>query len=290
MTTMMQRAGMAAAMIGAGGLVGCSSTNWPPKYHETRTMVLTAPGHEVSIDADAPFGALHAAAHGHDAPRWKDLRASLPEAGAGEVAVVAIIRSDREERLADAVLSPTWHGDTLELDVEWPKGKKRKNEGADWIVRAPAIGSVWGNYDFGDVTIIDAQGNIDLSSDFGDVVLIEPLGWVDIDADFGDVSIERAHRKVTIECDFGDVDVTLTDENPGPVDINADFGDVTLTAGPAFTGILGLDTDFGRSRLSHEGSDTKSMSTNGTLTTRLGDGPHSSLSADFGSVNVTIRE
>lgn len=265
----MGTAAVAGAAVGAG-LGGCASTTWPPKHHEVRTMVLPAQGGEVSIVAHSPHGGLDLSAHGRPAPDWKDLETDLPEAGLGEVGLVAILRSDREDRLALAELRPVWSGGTLTLDVEWP-GHKRDREGVDWVVRVPAVGSVSGGFDF------------------GDVVIVEPLGGVDLEADFGDVTIVRAHGPVRLEADFGDVEVSLTDENPGPVTITSDFGDVSLDAGPAFAGLLDLQTDFGDARLIQPGTG-RSVHNSASISAELGSGPASRIEADFGDVEVTIRQ
>ncbi|MEQ8769962.1 MAG: hypothetical protein RIB60_05580 [Phycisphaerales bacterium] len=282
-----------AAGLTATALTGCigyNSTDWPPKYHATRTLVIPASAAEVSVEGDSQFGDLDLAAHAHPAPSYDDADQPFPSAGAGEVAMLAIVRSDREERLAGVELAPRWLGDTLILDIAWPDGKRRKNEGADWIVRVPEVGSVTGSFDFGDLTIIEPAGAIDLDADFGDITILTPHSNITLDADFGDIRIENAAGLVDINADFGDVDVSLTDDNPGPVSIEADFGDVALHAGPAFAGEIEMDTDFGKSRLVERGPNARTINANGSLSTTRGDGPRSSIRTDFGSVTVTVRE
>ncbi len=281
-------AGLTAA---ATTLTGCHSTsNWPPKYHATHTLVLPAAAGEVGIRGDSQFGDLDIADHTHPAPAYDDADQAFPSAGAGDVALLAVVRSDREERLDGVSLAPRWNGDTLVLDVAWPGGKKRKNEGADWIVRVPTVGAVSGSFDFGDLTIADPHGTIDLDADFGDITILGPRREVELDADFGDIRIERAAGLVDIHADFGDIDLSLTDDNPGPVFIEADFGDVTLDAGPAFTGEIAMDTDFGSARLTEHGPNARSIKAEGSLRSTRGDGPKSSINTDFGNVTVNVRE
>lgn len=280
-----------AAGIALTGLVGCHSSNkWPPKYHTTRTLVLPAEAGEVSVSADSPFGDLHVAAHEHETPIFKDANQTFPLAASGEVALLAVVRSDIEDRLDHVELNPHWIGDTLVLDVDWPDGKRRKSEGADWIVRVPTVGSVSGSYNFGDLTILHPQGNVDLDADFGDIVVVSPLGEIDIASDFGNVDITNARGIVEIRSDFGDIDLTLTDDNPGPVYLQADFGDIDFTAGPAFTGEIAMDTDFGSSRMTEIGDRTHTMKSSGNVRRNQGEGPKSKISTDFGDVNVKIRE
>jgi hypothetical protein len=288
----------------AASIGGCGHhhrTSARSDHYETRTFTVPASGIE-SIDISTKKGRIDVAPHGEPMPEWASAtpgddasaNAGIDPAGQpawtdGHISIVAIVQSDKKDRLTKVKLEPRVHAGQLSLEADWPaRWSDDDEDGVEYAIRFPgAAASVTVDAGFGDVAVVNWHGSLDIDTGFGDVRLHAVEGAVKVKTGFGDIDLEYAgppehaihldsgfgdiraeHIPGTIDADtgFGDVTLRLTHDNPGPVSADSGFGDVRIFAGPAFGGTVRTNSGFGEARVygvEHAKGDARSRASTG---------------------------
>lgn len=220
------------------------------------------------------------------------------------------------------------NGNNLTLKYELPKSMNFNNQvnSVDFIVTVPNETTVAVDTGFGEVSISDTTGDVDIKNDFGDVTITNIEGAVSVEnnsgsievtsikasgqdiylnSDFGNVTLEKASaRNITFDSNSGKI--TLRDVNAtGELSTKSDFGDTKYENGSAssiniesnsgkvqltkvrVTRLIKVDDDFGDIELTQVSAASYDLHTNsGAITV---DGAKGELKAytDFGNVEIT---
>lgn len=187
-----------------------------------------------------------------------------------EATVIARLRARSHERLDDTQVRAAYEEGVLFVDVQWPDGRRRGNEGASFEITVPGAEGVAVDTGNGRITLRDTRGLADLHTSNGRVTLIghegeaqirTSNGRIEIDGYLTDIDAQTSNGRIRVagaagqtrvRTSNGSVGVALTDDNPGPVYARSSNGSITLDLGPAFAGRLRLDTSNGRVRVEGE--------------------------------------
>ncbi len=246
-------------------LTGCFSSysgarSFEAEYRDPRVFVLDTE-QSVSLDITSRIGRVDVAAHGEALPDWlnETVDIDVPEFDETQTLVIAILQSDGANRVERATLEPSIDGaNKITLKTQWPgRGVFTPQDGVDYIVRAPSINAFRTRIDITELVARDVQGEVD------------------------------------VRADIGEIDITMTDENPGPVRITLAIGDVDITAGPELFGPLELDVNIGSVALIGSRGDYEKHS--GMLSEHISrndgkGGPQSYVRVDIGEATARLRK
>jgi DUF4097 and DUF4098 domain-containing protein YvlB len=238
-------------------------------------------------------------------------------------------RADREVESIKYTIEQT--GNTVTIKYELPKSMNLNNKinTVDFFVTVPTTTTASIDGSFGDISVTDISGNVDIANEFGAVTVENVEGALSVSNDSGEVnaqSIKAGNGEIDLNSEFGSItlqnangkDVTLTSNSgriilddvraTGDVTTNTDFGDTTFENGSGdslsietnsgrvflakirISGELKVQDDFGEIELNQVSASSYDLHTNsGSI---AADGAKGKLKAytDFGSINVTNAE
>ena len=238
-------------------------------------------------------------------------------------------RADREVKNIKYTVEQT--GNTITIKYELPKSMNFNNKinTVDFFITVPTATTANIDGSFGDVSVTDISGNVDIANDFGTVTVENVEGALSVSNNSGEVnaeSIKAGNGEIDLNSEFGSItlrnangkDVTLTSNSgrivlddvraTGDVTTNTDFGDTTFENGSGdslsietnsgrvflakirISGEIKVQDDFGEIELNQVSASSYDLHTNsGSI---AADGAKGKLKAytDFGSINVTNAE
>jgi len=276
------------ALAGAMSLTGCGFNN--ATVREERVIRIPDAPLNAGVDVSTANGRVELAA----------------DPAQTEAVIIARLRARSHSRLDQTRVRAEYEHGALIVDVQWPGGRRRGNEGAAFDITVPGAEGVAVETGNGRIILRDTRGLADLRSSNGRVILnnhegeakirtsngrIEIDGYLnDIDAQTsnGRIRVAGAAGPVRVRSSNGSVGVALTDDNPGPVYARSSNGSITLDLGPAFAGRLRLDTSNGRVRV--EGGPMARIHSISRSEAELTIGESSEESvADTSNGSVTVR-
>ncbi len=197
----------------------------------------------------------------------------------------------------------------------------------DFIITVPNDTAVNVDNNFGDISVVNTNGNASISNDFGDITADKITGAlsistnsgevtatsikagsasIDLKSNFGSITLEDASAEfLNVETNSGSVSLTKININKA-ITVNDDFGDIELNQALAASydlhtnnGSITVDgakgkiksyTDFGGITVINAKSATLDLKTNSgsiEFSGSLGAGPHS-VKSDFGGIDITL--
>jgi DUF4097 and DUF4098 domain-containing protein YvlB len=226
--------------------------------------------------------------------------------GLASVEVETEARSSSLERLDLAHLELNRLSDnTLSIHMEWPEGKRARNEGASFTVRVPdangvdlrssngrieAIG-LGGHAEIvtsnGSVIVDRHAGDINVRTSNGSIQILEPAGDVTARSSNGRIRVKDAPAHVNARSSNGPLTILLTDDNPGPVDLSTSNGSIKLGLGSAFQGRLLATTSNASISMADLGPVTLKSQSKHRVEIVIGEHVHDSkVSTSNGSITV----
>jgi DUF4097 and DUF4098 domain-containing protein YvlB len=195
------------------------------------------------------------------------------EIGTGDrqdVEIVADLRATTAERLAETrvVAERDTSSGRLNIQVQWPEGRKRNNEGCSFKITVPEANGVEARTSNGGVHVAGLSGNARLHSSNGAIEVQDQRGDVDCRTSNGSITvagaegaigartsngrieIRNAKHAVKAQSSNGAVHIDLADGGTGPVDAESSNGRMTLNVGGSFAGELELRTSNGAIQVS----------------------------------------
>jgi DUF4097 and DUF4098 domain-containing protein YvlB len=175
----------------------------------------------------------------------------LLESTQAEPRIVGKIHATTQARADATTISTVVNGDTLEISVNWPDGKRKSSEGCDLLVYLPTMTGVSIDTSAGDVFVKDMAGHMDIHSSAGDIEIHDHNGavtargsagdidfWdvngvVDVKTSAGQISLHRVGAPATVKTSAGDIYVILNQGSTGTLSASTTVGDVEL-AGTGF--------------------------------------------------------
>ncbi len=212
-------------LLGAGGCAGFGR----PTYGLEQTL---SPAHisDMPIQVKSRNGTISIQSHAGSA-----------------VEITARLRSMDEQRVHDAQISAVRDTDgTLAIGVTWPEGKRHSNDGCSFDILVPDANGVSVRTSNGRITLAGLSGALDARTTNGRITISSHDGPINVNTTNGRIVITDATSAVAVDTTNGAIKVSLTDDNPGPVNLDTSNGQVTLAVGPAFVGTLSADTSNGR--------------------------------------------
>ncbi len=271
-------------------LSGCES-GWGSQHREVRTMrVPHIAGTALSIEN--ANGSIEALARDR-----------------ADVSIEFTIYGPDLERLQFANVHADRMGDqTLRVWVEWPGGKRERNEGAAISINTPQAEGVNIRSSNGSITIAGLSGHAELKSSNGSVRIDTHDGSVHAVTTNGSLSAERvsgpielfstngrvmitdAFGPILAETTNGNAYVSTTPGNTGLIRIRTSNGRVDLDLGEGFEGILKCDTTNGKVQVSNLEQARLIESSNRSVELRVGNSDEiSAVRTSNGSVRVRGR-
>jgi hypothetical protein len=245
----------------------------------------------LTIKADAPKPLVVESAYG-------DIH--VRESPNTEIIVTPSVLHGREGDMAAVVLEE--QADKYILKVT-PKNN-RDIPPMDLDIVLPALPSVEIHSSYGDIDILDIQGDVAVDSTFGDVSIDVCQGMVSVRLANGDVEISEIEKDVTVENSFGDMElagiggnVKLTNQNgditlagiAGNVDASCSFGDIDYehAARDLENATLSAKARFGSISADSLTGKVNRQTTSDSLDMTLGDGGKKvTLTTQNGSITI----
>lgn len=188
--------------------------------------------------------------------------------------VVGKVRATTQARADATTVSTAIDGDTLQITVNWPDGKRKNSEGCDLLVYLPTMTGVTIDTSAGDVFVKDMAGLLDISSSAGDIEVHDHDGavkargsagdidfWdvsgtVDVETSAGQISLHRVGAPATVKSSAGDIYVILNKGSAGTLSASTTAGDVSLIGtGFKSSGTVQISDDGPNSRFETSAGD-----------------------------------
>ena len=133
---------------------------------------------------------------------------------------------------------------------------------ADMTIYLPFDAAAKASSDYGDISVAEIKGRVEIKSGYGDITLSKSGGSVDCRTSYGDISISEAQGPVDCQTSYGDILLTtlfssakcrtsygdiIVKQAHGMLDCHTSYGDITVSLGPGdWKGQkLNLDTSYG---------------------------------------------
>lgn len=215
---------------------------------------------------------------------------------------------EAEERLAATTLQVSRNDDgTLVIQPVFPE-PRHGGDGASIMIEIPGVygatldtsnGSVY-TYGLsgiltvgtsnGSVEVIDHEGDATLDTSNGSITVNDHVGSLHLDTSNGSVRLHNINGSVVADTSNGSIEVTLHDEQDGPLNLDTSNSSITVRVGAGFAGAVTLDTSNGsvtvRDDLGRITSQTVSK-TKGRIVVGEGGEP-SRLDTSNGRIRFTI--
>lgn len=229
--------------------------------------------------------------------------------GSGKEIVIAIrkkgfgsTQADADSALAALKIDMTQNGDAVTVKVI-PQNPANQ---VDFTITVPEETAITTSNLFGDTTLSNIKGDIDLKTNAGSVRVSDVQGKIKLQSDFGEIRLERVtadaldigsnagsiklkqvtvKETVTVKTDFGNVNLDQAiaksydlKTNAGKIEVNGasgwlkaatEFGGIEVTGGEK----IQLDLKSNSGSIRYSGS--------------LGEGPHT-VRTDFGSITLIL--
>ncbi|RNC80672.1 MAG: hypothetical protein ED559_02375 [Phycisphaera sp.] len=185
----------------------------------------------------------------------------LLEPAEGEPKVIGKVRARTRERADATKVSADIVGDTLEITVNWPGGKRKDSEGCDLLVYVPAMNGVTIDTTAGDIfvkgmagplTIDSSAGDIEVHGHDGDVAVHTTAGdirfWditgtADVRSTAGDIALHGVAAPSYVRTTAGDVYIKFHEGTSATVEASTSAGDISFNGieirGNQGTGTIG---------------------------------------------------
>jgi len=155
-------------------------------------------------------------------------------------------------------------GNTVTIKYELPKSANFGNNvnTVDFIVIVPVETTVDANTHFGEVSVANTKGNVNVKNDFGDVTAENIEGALTVKTNSGEVtatSIMAGSENIDLSSDFGSV--TLKKASAKDIMLDSNSGTITLSEIRA-TGDITTNTDFGNTKFENGSADSLHTETN----------------------------
>lgn len=228
-------------------LSGCGYSSWVEPHKETRALTVAHVAGS-ALDVGSVNGKIEAIATDR-----------------ADVSIEVTLKSPSLERLnATRVVTHRDVDDTLRISIDWPGGKREKNEGASISINVPDAHDIRAHSSNGSITIAGLSGHADLKSSNGTVrvdthdgsvhartsngkLFAEQVsGEIEMYSSNGSISISEAFGPVRAESSNGSAVVTTMPGNAGPVRVRTSNGSITLNLGEGLEGVLKCDTSNGK--------------------------------------------
>lgn len=228
------------------------------------------------------------------------------EAETAKVRVKAEIKADTKERALQTKVRAERNPDgSLLVEIDWPGGERKLNESANIRVEGPDFegadvrtsnGQIRLEGLSGDANLHTSNGSIEVRSHEGSLTLETTNGKADLrdiagrvsaKVTNGGITLSRAASAVNIEASNGTLEISLTDDNAGPVEAKTTNGGIRLEVGKGFAGSIRAETANGEVDIELPGLIRSSKQERGGQVVELiNDGEASNLKASNGSITV----
>lgn len=256
---------LSALMVVAGGCAAGQGCAWGgAKYAVVKTSTVPQETFE-RVDVATENGAI-----------------SIRQAD-GPITVSATIRATTQAR-ADATTVTAVKGEdgVLMVRVDWPGGKRERNEGAAIELVVPVLEGAKAHASNGAIAIAGLSGDASIKTTNGRITVQCVGGNIDAETSNGRVEVAGA-ASVRVRTSNGRVQVILADDASGPADIRTSNGSISLDVGKSFNSVVQGSTSNGRVTLlgtSHRGEGE----------VKFGEGRHAStLRSSNGSIDLKAR-
>lgn len=197
---------------------------------------------------------------------------------------------EAEERLAATTLHVSRNDDgTLVIKPVFPE-PHYGGDGANIKIEVPDVNGATLDTSNGSVSTYGLAGILIVDTSNGSVKVIDHDGDAILDTSNGSVRIHNFNGSVHADTSNGSIEVTLHDEQAGPLNLDTSNGSITVTVGVGFAGAVVLDTSNGsitvRDRLGRITSQTISKN-RGRIVVGTGGEP-SRLDTSNGRIRFTI--
>jgi len=222
-------------------------------------------------------------------------------------------QADANNQLARLTVNMTQTGNAVSVQVEPPIEVDLIHIGPGsafviFTITVPADTAVTVGNDFGNVTLSDTQGDVDLQTNSGKVRATEVNGDATLNSDFGDVILSNASAG-NVDAHSNAGNITLTDvQAGGDVLLESDFGVIEFERGTAESltvttnsgkvtlasvtvgSVVDVQNDFGNITLTDVDAASYDVHTNSGDITITGASGAVTAHSDFGDVTVTNAE
>lgn len=273
------------------GLTSCCIPGGQPLHEKTVSMTVAHVA-DSAVQATSKNGSL-----------------SVKAAERDDVEITAKLRMRSLERLdATEIKVERDDSDRLVLEVVWPEGTRKNNEGCSFTITVPdangveletgngriEIAGLSGEADLhtsnGRVSVESHKGDVTGRTSNGRITVGNTEGDIDLRTSNGKIEVVAAPQSVKVTTSNGSVSVALADDGEGPVDIGTSNGSVTLEIGPGFKGELRADTSNGKVNVSNLSDVQMISSGKHHVHLKVGDSDNTSrIKSSNGSVNVRAR-
>ncbi len=140
-------------------------------------------------------------------------------------------------------------GKTLAIRAEKPHLKNNRSIGVAYDITIPMKTCVNCKTSFGDVELINIEGDIDSHTSFGDVDIEKISGKMQLDTSYGDVDCKQiTSADFSAKSSFGKMDIDFSDSCPADLKakIETSYGEIDLHPPENFAGHIAVETSFGK--------------------------------------------
>ena len=171
-------------------------------------------------------------------------------------------RADEEVKTVEYTIEQD--GNDIMIKYEIPKSVNFNNKinTVDFVITVPNETAVEVDTSFGEVSVDNTRGNVDIRNDFGDVTLENIEGGLTVQTNSGEVnatSITAGSEMINLHSDFGAV--ILKKAGGKDITLDSNSGNITLSEVRA-TGGLTADTRFGNIEFDNGSAVTLTLNTN----------------------------
>lgn len=192
---------------------------------------------------------------------------SVTERAGQTMTINATIHARTQERADATEIAAEQSPDGGILVVaHWPD-KRLGNEKCSFDIAVPAVGAVNLRSSNGRISITGLEGSAIARTSNGAIVIENFVGPVSANTSNGAIKVTNATASIDADSSNGAITVSLTDANPGPVNIKTSNGSIDLTVGAAFAGTLGASTSNGSVSISGPGVQFSQQSRNAATAT-----------------------
>lgn len=185
----------------------------------------------------------------------------LIEPSEGEPKVIGKVRARTRERADATTVSADIVGNTLEISVNWPEGKRKDNEGCDLLVYVPTMygvtidttagdifvkgmaGPLTIDSSAGDIEVHGHDGNVAVHTTAGDIRFWDITGTADVKSTAGDIKIHGVAAPSYVRTSAGDVYIRFHEGTSATVEASTSAGDISFNGdeirGNQGTGTIG---------------------------------------------------
>lgn len=205
----------------------------------------------------------------------------LLEPTKGEARVVGKVRATTRERADATTISANIVGDTLEISVNWPDGKRKDNEGCDLLVYVPTRNGVTIDTSAGDVFVKGMAGPMHIESSAGNVEVHGHEGDVTVRTSAGDIRFWDIAGTADVKSSAGNVALHGI---AAPSQVRTTAGDIYIKFHEDTAATIEAETSVGGIRFDGEVVQGHSA----TTTIGTGDTNTSRIKTSAGDIDVVI--